>query len=135
MKEYSNGEITVLWQPEKCIHSTLCWKGLISVFNPKKRPWIEMSGADSEAIRKQVLKCPSGALSLKGENDGKLQEELVPQIRVTPNGPLLMEGKVKVVLKDGREEVKEQSTAFCRCGASANKPFCDGSHRRIDFTD
>ncbi len=59
----SNGDITVLWQPELCKHSTLCWKGLIEVFNPKERPWINMDGASSEKIIEQVKKCPSGALS------------------------------------------------------------------------
>jgi len=60
---YSNGDITVLWQPDLCKHSTLCWKGLIEVFNPKERPWINMDGASSEKIIEQVKKCPSGALS------------------------------------------------------------------------
>lgn len=60
---YSNGDITVLWQPDLCKHSTLCWKGLIEVFNPKERPWINMDGASSERIIEQVKKCPSGALS------------------------------------------------------------------------
>jgi len=64
-KEYSNGDTTVVWQPHVCIHSTKCWKGLVSVFNPKNRPWINMDGADSDAIRKQVNLCPSGALSIK----------------------------------------------------------------------
>jgi uncharacterized Fe-S cluster protein YjdI len=62
-KEYSNGEVTVVWQAHKCIHSCICWKGLISVFNPKKRPWINIQGDATEKIKAQVDKCPSGALS------------------------------------------------------------------------
>ena len=64
-KKYTNGEITVRWQPDKCVHSGICAKGLIKVFNPKARPWVNMDGADSEAIVNQVKKCPSGALSIK----------------------------------------------------------------------
>ncbi len=60
---YTNGEITIVWKPDTCIHSTLCWKGLLNVFNPKKRPWIDANGASSEEIIEQVKKCPSGALS------------------------------------------------------------------------
>ena len=60
---YSNKEITVIWQPEICQHSTLCWKGLLQVFNPQKRPWINMDGATTQQIIEQVQKCPSGALT------------------------------------------------------------------------
>jgi uncharacterized Fe-S cluster protein YjdI len=65
-KNYSNGTVTVVWKPGLCIHSTLCWKGsdgLIDVFNPKVKPWINMNGAPSERIVEQVKVCPSGALS------------------------------------------------------------------------
>jgi uncharacterized Fe-S cluster protein YjdI len=54
----------------QCIHSTKCWKGLIQVFDPRKRPWINLDGAEKEQIIEQVKTCPSGALSYRlGEND------------------------------------------------------------------
>jgi len=62
-KKYSNGEVTVVWKPDVCIHSTVCWKGLIQVFNTKEKHWIKMDGASTERIIEQVKKCPSGALS------------------------------------------------------------------------
>lgn len=65
MKEYSNGEITILWQSEKCTHSGICVKTLPQVYNPKERPWIKMENATSEELISQVAKCPSGALSIK----------------------------------------------------------------------
>lgn len=65
MKEYSNGEITILWQPKKCTHSGICVKTLPQVYNPKLRPWIKMENATTEELKAQVAKCPSGALSLK----------------------------------------------------------------------
>ena len=61
--KYTNNEVTVVWKPKVCIHSSLCWKGLIAVFNPKEKPWIKMDGASTEKIIEQVRKCPSGALS------------------------------------------------------------------------
>jgi len=68
-KHYSNEEITVIWKPDVCKHSTLCWRGLLQVFDPRKRPWIDMEGADTEAIIAQVEKCPSGALSWRRKGD------------------------------------------------------------------
>jgi len=65
-KKYSNGEITIVWKPEACIHSTKCWKGtsgLREVFDPTKKPWITPNGASTEKIKEQINKCPSGALS------------------------------------------------------------------------
>lgn len=61
--KYTNGEVTVVWKPKVCQHSTNCWKGLIQVFDPRERPWIKMDGATTERIIEQVKKCPSGALS------------------------------------------------------------------------
>jgi uncharacterized Fe-S cluster protein YjdI len=61
--KYSNDEVTVVWRPKLCVHSTICWKGLIEVFNPKERPWIKIDGATTERIIEQVKQCPSGALT------------------------------------------------------------------------
>jgi len=56
-----------------------------------------------------------------------------PQVEVIENGPLMVYGPL-TVSHNGKEETLDKKTiAFCRCGASANKPFCDGSHRTIDF--
>ena len=60
---YKNKDITVLWQPSLCIHSGICFKGLPEVFDPRRKPWIEMDKSVTETIQDQVLKCPSGALS------------------------------------------------------------------------
>jgi uncharacterized Fe-S cluster protein YjdI len=69
-KEYTNGEITILWQPDKCIHSAICAKGLPEVFRPRESPWVKMDAATTQTILDQVKKCPSGALSIK-EKDGQ----------------------------------------------------------------
>lgn len=62
-KEYSNGEVTIVWQPEKCTHSAICAKGLPAVFKPRERPWITMDAASTENLINQIKQCPSGALS------------------------------------------------------------------------
>ncbi len=61
--KYTNGEVTVVWKPEICTHSAICFKGLPQVFDPRRTPWIEMDKASTEQIIEQVKKCPSGALS------------------------------------------------------------------------
>ncbi len=50
-----------------------------------------------------------------------------------PNGPLLVSGNLEVVSGTGRTVLRTRKAAFCRCGASANKPFCDGSHAHVGF--
>ena len=65
-KKYTNGEVTIVWKPAVCKHSTICWKaatGLPAVFNPMRRPWIDPEAASTEQIIENVKKCPSGALS------------------------------------------------------------------------
>lgn len=139
--KYSNGEVTVVWKPKQCIHSTLCWKGLIEVFNPGERPWIKMEGATTEKIIAQVRKCPSGALSyfLDAETSpggpGKIVAESASMLKVevTPNGPYLIKTACLIVHSDGREEIKTGTVALCRCGASTHKPYCDGGHRKTGF--
>ncbi len=63
--KYSVQGLTVIWRPELCIHSGICAKGLPNVFNPKRRPWIELTHEETEIIKEQIKKCPSGALSFE----------------------------------------------------------------------
>ncbi|MFZ2323811.1 MAG: (4Fe-4S)-binding protein [Ignavibacteriaceae bacterium] len=64
-KEYSNGEITIVWQPKLCIHSGVCVKTLPQVYNPKEKPWVKPEKAATRELKDQVAKCPSRALSIK----------------------------------------------------------------------
>ena len=61
--QYTNGEVTIVWQPELCKHSGRCVRGLPAVFKPKEKPWITPEGSTTEKIVEQVKRCPSGALS------------------------------------------------------------------------
>jgi uncharacterized Fe-S cluster protein YjdI len=62
-KTYSNGEITIKWQPKLCKHAGICVKMLPQVYNPKAKPWIVIENASTAELKEQVSKCPSGALS------------------------------------------------------------------------
>lgn len=66
---YTKDGVTVIWKPDMCIHSAICFKGLQQVFNPGRKPWIDLSQADTERIIEQVKKCPSGALSIALKED------------------------------------------------------------------
>lgn len=133
-KEYTNGEVTIVWKSEACIHSGICVKGLGDVFQPKERPWIKVDAASTEALVKQVKACPSGALSYyMNDEENNEAEFLETKVEVLANGPLLVYGTLKVTHKDGKEETKNRTTAFCRCGASNNKPYCDGTHVNEGF--
>lgn len=63
-KIYTNSEISVLWRAEMCQHGGICFRGLPEVFDPRRRPWIQLDNADSDKIIEQVSKCPSRALSV-----------------------------------------------------------------------
>lgn len=65
VKEYSNGEIVVIWRPDLCIHAGICVQLLPQVYKPKERPWVKVENATTEQLKDQVTKCPSGALTYR----------------------------------------------------------------------
>lgn len=134
-KHYKNNEITIVWQPHLCIHSTLCFRGLPNVFDPRKRPWVTPYTTDSETIMKQIDACPSGALTYFKESEKQENVEVANAtiVEATKNGPLLVYGNISIKDSGGNLTKKHKVTALCRCGASENKPFCDGSHVKVNF--
>jgi len=156
-REYTNGEITVFWRPSKCIHATTCFRELIDVYNPRKRPWVNMKGASTEKIIEVTDKCPTQAIFWKYNKDldhlpstpDEDTEELNPlsikeakeeknktaKIQIMRDGPILAEGEFKITDADGKEIKPMILTSFCRCGNSRVQPFCDGTHRQVNFSD
>jgi len=63
VKEYSNGDLTIVWKPKKCTHAAICVKTLPKVYNPNAKPWLSIENASTEELKRQISKCPSGALS------------------------------------------------------------------------
>ena len=133
--KYTNGEVTIVWKPDLCIHSGMCVRGLPKVFNSAKRPWIDAQGATTDEIVAQVKRCPSGALSyyMNNEQQAPVKVEGETIIEATKNGPLMVYGNIVIKDSEGKETRQSRVTAFCRCGGSANKPFCDGTHRKNGF--
>jgi uncharacterized Fe-S cluster protein YjdI len=134
-KRYEKGDLTIVWKPAKCIHAGECVKALPHVYKPNEKPWVNPENATIEEIQAQIAKCPSGALSYEMKGDVVVEEtQAMVSVEVMSNGPLLCKGTVDVKHADGTVEKKDNVTAFCRCGASTNKPYCDGSHGKIGFT-
>ncbi len=135
-KKYARENLTVVWQPELCIHSRECFKGLPRVFNPANKPWVNMNADSVERIRKQVDKCPSGALSYEMDLDETKTDktmENTPVIDISENGPILISGPVSIKYKESQELKESKTIALCRCGMSSRKPYCDGTHKREGF--
>ena len=140
IKEYKNDDITVVWKPARCIHSRICWQtatGLPLVFNPRIKPWINMQQGNTDEIVAQVKKCPSAALSFFYNNKEKENSGAAPatatQVEILPDGPLLVSGDLFIKDSQGNITRRQDVTAFCRCGQSANKPYCDGAHTAAGF--
>ena len=92
--------------------------------------------ARRERLMQMVRLCPSGALEIQPEADGEQLEPALPvRVDVVRDGPLWVRGRVPVTSADGETyEVRNRMT-LCRCGHSETKPFCDGSHKHVGFTD
>ena len=132
-KEYSNGELTVVWESSECIHSAICARNLPSVFQPKERPWVKVDAESTTKIKEVIDRCPSSALSyiMNTEEEMSLTNDTV-RISIYSEGPLVVDGEICLVHPNGEEEIKKKA-ALCRCGHSTNKPFCDGSHKGSGF--
>lgn len=159
-RAYSNGDITVIWQASECVHATTCYRKLRSVFDPIKRPWINMNGAPTDKILEMIELCPSMALSFRWNDEAKNETETskklfrgsleqilgrpkndasdvqdhVATINIRPDGPVVVSGEFDIVDSPGGEPIgKWKMASLCRCGVSGNMPHCDGTHFKIGF--
>ncbi len=132
-KQTSKGkDIAVYFDPQRCIHSGNCVRGLPAVFRANvKGAWIFPDEADADALAALIETCPSGALTFdlrNGLNEKKPEQNT---ITVEVDGPITV--VADFTLND--EEQDSYRATFCRCGASQNKPWCDGAHKQAGFED
>ena len=157
-KKYKNDDITVYWKPSACVHASYCYRELIEVFDPSRRPWVDMNGSSTEKIIEVVNLCPTEALAWKWNDDEKnrsvgsdqcnhikfrrpelmdiadpVNEEHPVSVKVMIDGPIVLKGNFTLAYSGNTKEVKESIISICRCGASDHQPFCDGRHRKIGF--
>lgn len=150
---YSNGEITIYWRAGECVHATLCYSELRSVFDPMRRPWVNAQGASTEKIKDIIERCPSEALTFRWNDDQrnltetskklfkgnaetlfpKPEREPLTRITIRRNGPMVISGEFRMMDANGKELKQMRMVSLCRCGASGSMPYCDGTHFKLGF--
>ncbi|MBP6689880.1 MAG: CDGSH iron-sulfur domain-containing protein, partial [Hyphomonadaceae bacterium] len=129
--ELVDGEdVQIVYQGKLCIHSRFCVTGAPKVFLANvEGPWIHPDEMNAEELMAVSRECPSGAIRYR-RKDGGPEEHAPPVnlISVRESGPYAFRGDLSI---DG--EAFGYRATLCRCGASKNKPFCDGSHHDINF--
>jgi CDGSH-type Zn-finger protein len=136
-KEYVGRKITIHDNRKICSHAAECVDNLPSVFKLNSRPWIDPDAAEKQQVIDTIKKCPSGALSYSIDGiEYRDQNERKPLVTVSKDGPYVITGGIDLIgdIRFAEGFSKEHYT-LCRCGASNNKPFCDGMHRTINFKD
>lgn len=136
IRQYDGDGIRITYDADRCIHAAECVHGLPEVFDPNRKPWIDPGAAAADDLANVVRRCPTGALAYE-RLDGEAAEEPAPtnQLRVAADGPVYASGDLVVLDAEHREVARETRAAFCRCGASKNKPYCDGRHAEAGFRD
>jgi CDGSH-type Zn-finger protein len=116
-----------------CVHAGFCGTRVSNV-------WKMASETDESTVRLAVInmveKCPSGALTYRFDgSDDDVEPEYATGVSILDDGPLWVHGGVTVELPDGSVIETRNRVTLCRCGASSNKPLCDGSHKEAGFSD
>ncbi len=124
-------DLTLHFDTQRCIHARHCVLGAPEVFLANVvGPWLHPETMETGALRTVCVTCPSGAISYTPKGD--LPPEPAPQvntIRLRENGPYAVNATIEI---DGKSDGFRAT--LCRCGASKNKPWCDGSHKEIGFS-
>jgi CDGSH-type Zn-finger protein/uncharacterized Fe-S cluster protein YjdI len=116
---------TISFDGKLCIHARRCVISQPGVFKANVQgAWIDPDAASAEELIFVALNCPSGAIQVV-RHDGGAQEPVpaVNTIAIRENGPLAVSAQVDLA----GQAIGTRAT-LCRCGASKNKPYCDGSH-------
>ena len=118
-----------------CAHAGFCTDGLKEVFREEGEPWIDPDGAEVAKVIETIRKCPSGALSYAIGGLEAVPPAREPMVTVTKDGPYAVTGGVELLGVQFGDGASQEHYTLCRCGASRNKPFCDGSHWSVGFQD
>ncbi|HEX9181164.1 MAG TPA: CDGSH iron-sulfur domain-containing protein [Burkholderiales bacterium] len=132
---YAGRQITIHDNRAICAHAGYCTDRLKSVFRMNQEPWIDADGATTAEIVDTIRLCPSGALSYTLGGAEHRDQERAPMVTVTKDGPYAVTGGIELLGVEFAPDASREHYTLCRCGASKNKPFCDGSHWAVGFRD
>jgi CDGSH-type Zn-finger protein/uncharacterized Fe-S cluster protein YjdI len=124
-------DLTLQFEAKRCIHARFCVTGAPQVFLANVQgPWIHPDAMAVERLVDIAHACPSGAIRYV-RHDDRPNEQAPPVnlITVREAGPYAFRGDLRL----DAQAIGFRAT-LCRCGASKNKPFCDGSHKDAGFT-
>jgi CDGSH-type Zn-finger protein/uncharacterized Fe-S cluster protein YjdI len=135
--KYQGKDVSVKWDGRLCIHVGECGRAKGDLFVGGRDPWCQPDLAQNEEVADVISRCPSGALTMVDAAD-KVIEEPVPAENtgiVVNDGPVYLSGELEIEGAPEDMPGVKRRVALCRCGASKNKPFCDNSHRDVDFRE
>jgi CDGSH-type Zn-finger protein len=133
-RSYEGKDVTIHDNRCVCSNAHYCVDGLPEVFREEGKPWIDPDASDRKKVIEVIERCPSGALSYSVDGVEHRDLDRQPAVTVRRNGPYELTGWIEVVGEEPRaQEVSREHCTCCRCGRSANKPFCDGSHVTTNF--
>ena len=132
-KTFSGPKISIEDDHSLCMHSGFCGNRLTNI-------WEMRSESNDSEVLAQIIamieRCPSGTLAYTLEPGGEIVEpQLANEVVVIPDGPLWVTGGIPVERSDWQPLEIRNRVTLCRCGASARKPLCDGTHKEIGFSD
>ncbi|MDX1591211.1 MAG: CDGSH iron-sulfur domain-containing protein [Balneolaceae bacterium] len=131
---YKDDDIKVTYDINRCIHAAECVKGLPTVFDPDKKPWIQPEHEPAEKIADVIERCPTGALHYEMIKKSRSEKPSSKnRIKLNSDGPLYFFGDLEVQDHEGNTILEDTRFALCRCGGSSNKPACDNSHKKMDW--
>ncbi len=134
-REYEGRGVSVYDNRVICSHAAECVKNLPNVFRLGERPWIAPDNASIKDVITTVKKCPSGALSYVVDGEHIRDFGQSSEILIAKDGPYNVEGSIQINIEEDLQPPSKEHFALCRCGASKNKPYCDGSHKEMNFVD
>ncbi len=134
--DFPGTAVDITWDKRLCIHVQECVRAKGELFVTGRRPWGDPDLADTDYVVEVVTRCPTGALTYRRKDgeEGEMPSE-TNRVVIANNGPLYVSGTLEI---DGAEDDMQGvrfRAAFCRCGESKNKPFCDNSHEEAGFVD
>ena len=133
--DYPGREIDVQWDGRLCIHIAECGNAQGDLFVGGRDPWCLPDCCSKAETREVVERCPSGALSYRDKAGAPESAPAENTVTLAYNGPLFAHGDLAIEGAPEDMPGLRFRAALCRCGQSANKPFCDNSHLKAGFED